>query len=290
MKVVHNCNLSQYNAYGIPAYCDTAYFPDTPDDISVLMQGPLNEKPYILLGSGHNVILAEPSYETPFVIFHGNMCQTHISDQRQLTAGAGAFTKDICRLALSHGLSGLEVFYDIPSSIGGSIVMNAGAYDEDISGILKDVTFWDQLEDNIVTLPRDALNLAYRNSMFQEDNTKIILEATFILSPGNKTDIAEKMYSIRSRRWEKQPREYPNAGSVFKRPQGRYVGPMLDELGLKGYEKHGFRVSPKHSGFIEKVGAGNGADLLHLIDDIREKVVNKFDVHLELEQRVIRSE
>jgi UDP-N-acetylmuramate dehydrogenase len=191
-------------------------------------------------------------------------------------------------LALAHNLSGLEVLYDIPSSIGGSIVMNAGAYDEDISHIIKDVTFWDQSDQNIRTLPKEALHLSYRNSIFQQDKRKLILQANLVLRESNKNDIKYKMDTIKARRWEKQPREYPNAGSVFKRPQGRYVGPMLDALQLKGYSYNGFRVSPKHSGFIEKVGCGNGADLLHLITDIQAKVSEAFDVKLELEQRIIR--
>lgn len=288
MNVVHNCNLAPYNAYRIAARCNEAYFPETPAQVHSLMEGPLRHRNYILLGSGHNVILARNHYETPFVIFHGNMNRVQ-HQGTMLQAGAGAFTQEVCEYACMHALSGFEMFYDIPSSIGGAVFMNAEAYQEDIAGILHEATFWNPGTHRVETRPRDQLAFSYRQSLFQENTAWLILEAAFDLQAAPRHRIREKMESIKAKRWASQPREYPNAGSVFKRPQGRYVGPMLDALNLKGYQLGGFRVSPKHSGFIEKTGPGTGAELLALITDIRQKVQAAFQVDLALEQRVINA-
>ncbi len=344
MRTIHNCDLTPFNSYHIPARCRVAYFPESTADVAEIFQTHLYGSPYIILGSGHNIILARDHYETPFLIFNGNLSQIAVNGEN-MTIEAGAFTKEVCEVALAHSLSGFEMFYDIPSSIGGAIVMNAGAKDEDIAGILETATYLDtrpvadhrpqttdcrlahanqdnrpphpasriphpeshipnpesripnpasripypesRIPNPPITIPNHAANFRYRNSIFQDDPTKIVLSATFRLRKDDPTRIREKMEQIKAERWSKQPREYPNAGSVFKRPAGRFVGPMLDELGLKGHAHGGFRISPKHSGFIEKIGPGTGADLLALITDIQSRVRDRFEVELEIEQRII---
>ena len=350
MKTVHNCDLTQFNSYRISSRCRIAYFPESANDVADIFAQHPSGAPPVIIGSGHNIILARAYYETPFIIFHGNLNQIQISGET-MTIGAGAFTQAVCEKALAHALSGFEMFYDIPSSIGGAVVMNAGAKDEDIAGILETVTYLDLPVPHLspaspspfyplhgdplsgrripssppetpasppksptaasriphplpisafqdfscqhfsspapLTIPNHAANFRYRNSIFPEDPTKIVLSATFKLRKEDPERIRAKMYEIKAERWAKQPREYPNAGSVFKRPTGRYVGPMLDELGLKGHTHGGFRVSPKHSGFIEKIGPGTGSDLLALIADIQNRVRDRFDVELEVEQRII---
>jgi UDP-N-acetylmuramate dehydrogenase len=315
MKIINNCDLTLFNSYRIPAKCRIAYFPESATDIVELFQSDLSGNRYIVVGSGHNVILASEHYETPFIIFNGNMSHIEVSGET-MTLGAGAFTKEVCEMALVHALSGFEMFYDIPSSIGGAIVMNAGAKDEDIAGILETVTYLDvrgqqpsatsaplreiskqsppspnqeprTMNHEPITITNQQADFRYRNSIFQDDPTKIILCATFRLRKGDPSRIRKKMEENKAERWAKQPREYPNAGSVFKRPPGRFVGPMLDELGLKGHTHSGFRVSPKHSGFIEKIGTGTCADLLALIKDIQSRVRDRFQVELEIEQRII---
>lgn len=335
MKIRHNCDLTFYNSYRIPSRCKVAYFPESADDVRDFFLNHTSSHPPVILGSGHNIILAREDYETPFLIFNGNFNAIDVQGET-MTISAGAFTKDVCEHALECALSGFEMFYDIPSSIGGAVVMNAGAKDEEIAGILETVTYLDlpvpqtadrrpQTADHRpqtisnspkqpfartspsespclrgaeqqiptvwpqppITIPNHAANFRYRNSIFQEDPTKIVLSATFRLRKEDPVRIRTKMEQIKAERWAKQPREYPNAGSVFKRPPGRFVGPILDELGLKGYARGGFRISPKHSGFIEKIGSGNGSDLLALIRDIQNRVRERFDVDLEIEQRLI---
>ncbi len=286
MKILHNCDLTAYNSYRILARCQTAYFPETPADVCELLCNQPSVPRHVIIGSGHNVILAREQYATPFIIFNGNLSHIQVGGET-MTIGAGAFTKEVCETALAHALSGFEMFYDIPSSIGGAIVMNAGAKGEDIAGILETATYLETTTGQTATIPNQQANFRYRNSLFQDDPTKIILSATFRLRKGDPSRIRKKMEENKAARWARQPREYPNAGSVFKRPPGRFVGPMLDELGLKGHAHGGFRVSPKHSGFIENIGPGTGANLIALITDIQGRVRDRFEVELEIEQRII---
>jgi UDP-N-acetylmuramate dehydrogenase len=283
MKIAHNCDLTGYNSYRIPARCRIAYFPESAEDVAGLFAA-LRE--YVIIGSGHNIILANESYETPFIIFNGNFSRISLHGER-MHLEAGAFTADACELALAHHLSGLELFYDIPSSLGGAIAMNAGYPEEDIAGLTESIWYWDIPAAKCMTIAAAQAGFSYRNSIFQNDPTKIVLAATLCLRPGNPAEIRARMLQIKAERWARQPREFPNAGSVFKRPAGRYVGPMLDELGLKGFSCGGFRVSPKHSGFIEKTGAGTGRQLLDLITDIQLRVRQHFSIDLEPEQRII---
>jgi UDP-N-acetylmuramate dehydrogenase len=285
MRVVHQCDLTDYNAYRLPARCDIAYFPESINDVVTLVRQ-LHGQPYVLLGSGHNVILARSTYTTPFVIFQDALDQFTI-DGTRVQAGAGVFTRALCEATATAGLSGLEVFYDIPSSLGGAVVMNAGAYGHEIRDVLVAVTAVDSRTGAVETMARDQLDLAYRHSRFQEQPYWIVVAVELELQRGDRDQIRADMERIKTDRWQKQPRDYPNAGSVFKRPQGRYVGPMIDQLGLKGKQVGGFRVSPKHGGFIEKVGDGTGAELMALIGEVKTAIDQAFDVDLELEQRVI---
>lgn len=286
MKVLSPCDLTAYNSYRIAARCDVAYFPNTVEEVVGLMAGDLHATPYVLLGSGHNVILAKPHYRTPFLIFHGNLADVSVDGVR-LTAGAGTFTQRLCETAAAHSLSGLEVFYDIPSSVGGAVAMNAGGHGEEICDVLAEATYLDVPTGHVIEASNEALQFRYRNSLFQRDPTKIVLSAAFQLRRGDPAAIRAKMEEIKALRWSKQPRQYPNAGSVFKRPPGRFVGPMMDELGLKGHAVAGFRVSPKHGGFIERTGPGSGADLLALIASVRGRVRDAYGLELDIEQRII---
>ncbi len=286
MKTVSACDLTPYNSYRIPAQCETAYFPDTIEDVLTLATQTLRDRPYVLLGSGHNVILARTQYRTPFVIFNGHMDWIRVRNT-QIETGAGAFTKNLCEVAAAHHLSGLEVFYDIPSSMGGAVVMNAGGHGEEMAERIARITYLDVPAAAIRECDAAGAEMTYRNSRFQNQSTCIVLAVELTLTPGDPAAIREKMERIKAERWAKQPREFPNAGSVFKRPDGRFVGPMIDELKLKGLQVAGFRVSPKPGGFIERTGPGPGRDLLTLIQTIQERVYNAYAIELEIEQRVI---
>lgn len=285
MQVFHNFNLQDYNAYRISAKCKSAYFPDSEDDIIALYK---DEKDYVFLGSGHNVILSKPYYDKNFIILNGNFNAIEVNRSTGvIMAEAGASILQVSEAAQKNALKGAEFYFDIPSSVGGAVVMNAGTKEGETKNILLKVRYLDLADNLVKEKEKDSLELEYRNSVFQRKKDKIILKVWFQLSKGNPNEIREIMEASKVRRWEKQPRNYPNCGSVYKRPPGRYVGPMLDELGLKGFRVGGAEISKKHSGFIVNVNKATGADILEVIKHTKARVKEKFGVDLEVEQRII---
>lgn len=283
MKTYSNFDLTEYNSYRLKAKCKNVFLPETELDVISLYK---SKEDFVLLGNGNNVILSKSYYDKNFVIFNGNFNTIEVS-HNIIIAESGATTLKVSEAAESNGLSGAEFFYDIPSSIGGAVVMNAGTKEGETKRILKKVRFLDLKDMVVKEKMKDELELDYRNSMFQKQNDKVILKAWFNLGSGDKNKIRQIMDESKARRWSKQPRQYPNCGSVFKRPPGRFVGPMLDELGLKGYTIGGAQVSKKHSGFIINYDNATGSDILELINVIKTKVKNHFNVDLEVEQRII---
>jgi len=231
MQVVQNLDLTEFNSYRLKATCSRAFFPESEEDLkSIYSDNPNTRK--IILGNGNNVILSKEYYPDDFIIFNGNFNQSKVVEN-VLEAETGATLEQLSLLALKHELSGLEIFYDIPSSVGGAVVMNAGASGEEIKDILIKVRYLDLADMQIKELHNQEIGFEYRNSFFQRNPDKIVLKAWFKLSPSSTAAIKTKMEETKQKRWAKQPRDLPNCGSVFKRPPGRFVGPMLDELGLK---------------------------------------------------------
>ena len=285
MRVYKNFDLTEFNAYRLKSVCKMAYFPDSEADIIELYK---NERNFVLLGSGHNIILSKAYYDQAFLILNGNFNAIEVNKAMGvITAEAGASILELSEIAEKNGLAGIEFYYDIPSSVGGAVVMNAGTKEGETKSILKKVRFLDLSDMTVKEKYKKELELEYRNSVFQKQKDKIILKVWFQLEKGNSRDIRRIMDESKARRWSKQPREYPNCGSVYKRPPGRFVGPMLDELGLKGYRVGGAEISQKHSGFIVNINNATGADILEIIRYTKEKVKEKFGVDLEVEQRII---
>src|SRR5690606_19507865 len=190
-------------------------------------------------------------------------------------------------VALENGLSGIEIFYDIPSSLGGAIVMNAGASGEEIKDVLVKVRYLDLQDLKIKEILKEDMSFEYRNSFFQRNTDKIVLKAWLRLKAGSKDQIKDKMETIKAQRWAKQPKEFPNAGSVFKRPKGYYVGAIIDELQLKGFTIGGAKISEKHGGFIVNFNNAKGEDIINIINEVKRRVLENFGVDLEVEQRII---
>jgi UDP-N-acetylmuramate dehydrogenase len=283
MKVYENFDLTEFNSYKIKAVCKRALFFENEQEVVEYFS---TSKKYILLGSGHNIILSKPYYEEDFVIFKGNYSSIHI-DRHHITVEAGAMMSEVSKLALDASLSGIEVFYDIPSSLGGAVVMNAGASGEEIKDVLVKVRYLDLADLNVKEILKEDMSFEYRNSFFQRNTDKIVLKAWLSLNYADKMVIANKMEQVKSARWGKQPKALPNAGSVFKRPPGYFVGALIDELHLKGYSVGGAKVSEKHGGFIINYNNATGKDIHQLIEHIKNEVRKKFNIELEVEQRII---
>ena len=285
MNIQYGLNLSYYNSYHISSICKRAFFPENLSELIKVLETSENN---IILGGGCNIILSRKEYnDLDFIILRDNFSGIKVENENTISALAGTDLKDLSIFAYKNGLSGLEVYYDIPGTVGGAVVMNAGASGKDFSQILVDVTYMDRKNKIVKTLSVADLGYEYRGSIFQDNHDLIVLSAKFNLIKDESNVIFDRMLSITKQRWIKQPREYPSAGSVFKRPKGHYVGPMIESLGLKGFKIGGAEVSKRHAGFIINVGGATGEDVLALIKKIQGMVYDKFDVMLSVEQRII---
>ncbi|WP_075352549.1 UDP-N-acetylmuramate dehydrogenase [Algoriphagus marinus] len=285
MKVFENFNLTNYNSYKIESYCSKAYFPESENDfLKIFKQHNLKE--FVLIGNGNNIILSKSEYERPFIILNENFKEINV-DKTLIEAESGATALEISSVALKHSLTGVEFLYDIPSSVGGAVIMNAGTKEGETKDVLYKVRYLDLSDLIIKERFSEEIGLSYRNSFFQNNTGCIILKAWFKLRKGNNEHIEKLMIDSKNRRWSIQPRDYPNCGSVFKRPPGKFVGPMLDELGLKGFSVGGAKVSEKHSGFIINFNRATGQNILDLISEVKNRVKDKFGIILEVEQRII---
>lgn len=286
MRICENYDLTPHNSYKVSATCARAYFPETEEDF-VTIFSEKTELPKVILGGGYNIILSKIHYEQDFILVGEAFSGISRQADNVLCVEAGASTKSLSELALAESLTGAEIFYDIPSTIGGAVVMNAGASGEEIKDLLIKVRFLDLADMCIKEINNEDIAFEYRNSYFQKQKNKIILKAWLQLQPGDKEAIWDKMSKVKAARWFKQPRHYPNAGSVFKRPKGYYVGQIIEELGLKGLRIGNAQVSEKHGGFIINLGGATGSDILQIIDVIKKKVLETYSLDLEVEQRII---
>lgn len=238
------------------------------------------EIPYFILGNGSNLLVSDKGYDGVILRIGNKMSGIKVEGDR-ITAQAGALLSRVAKTACEHSLTGLEFASGIPGSLGGAIVMNAGAYDGEMSRVVETVKVMNK-EGEIMVLDNESMEFSYRNSIIR-NRPFIVLEAVLRLQPGEQSEIKNKMDDFAERRREKQPLEYPSAGSTFKRPEGYYAGKLIMDAGLRGYRIGSAQVSEKHCGFIINLGNAEASDIFELIQEIQERVKNQFDVSLERE-------
>ena len=236
--------------------------------------------PYFVLGNGSNLLVSDDGYEGVIVWLGEEFAQIQMEGAR-ITAGAAAFLGKVARNAMEAGLAGLEFASGIPGSLGGGVVMNAGAYGGELSQVIVNVRAMNEQGD-IVVLEKEELNLGYRTSIFKTQSF-VILSVTMELIPGNKEEILAKMTEYNKARVEKQPLEYPSAGSTFKRPEGHFAGKLIMDAGLRGFSVGDAQVSEKHCGFVINKGNATATDIRTLMDKVSQKVKEQFEVDLEPE-------
>lgn len=239
---------------------------------------------YYLLGRGSNLLFRDEGFDG-VVISTCEMREEITVKQNCITASAGTSLNRICRAAADHSLTGLEFAYGIPGSLGGAVYMNAGAYGGEMRSVLRTVTFLDG-EGRILTKPAGQLELGYRTSLFSRTGW-CVLKAELCLEPGERETITAKMEQLLNRRREKQPLEYPSAGSTFKRPEGAFAGALIEQSGLRGAQMGGAAVSEKHCGFIVNLGGATCADVLALAERVQQVVKERTGYTLEKEIRVV---
>ena len=254
---------------------------------SLLLKAAEAAVPVTLVGNGSNLLVRDKGIRG-LVIKLGSMLREIKVSGNVLTFGSGVSLAQASKKAAELGLSGMEFAVGIPGSIGGAVYMNAGAYDGEMSKVVKSVRVMDAAGE-VSELSADELDFGYRHSALQGSG-KIVTSVTVELAAGDKQAIAEKMADFSNRRITKQPLELPSAGSMFKRPPGYFAGTLIDQTGLKGYTVGGAQVSTKHAGFVVNIGGATAADVLQLISDVQAKVFAAHGVHLEPEVLVLGEE
>ena len=239
---------------------------------------------YLIIGNGSNLLITDAGIERPVIVLDKNFSNITMIDEVTLYAESGASLKSLANKALDLGLGGLEAISGIPGTVGGAVYMNAGAYGSEIKDVVTKIRYIK--DDSIAELDASEANFAHRRSIFQ-DKGYIILGAYFKLVKKDKKDIEEEQRDYTQRRKDKQPLEYPSAGSVFKRPEGYYASKLIEDAGLKGIAVGGAMVSKKHSGFIINTGSASFDDVVTLIEKVKAIVLEKFAVSLEEEIRII---
>ena len=239
---------------------------------------------YYIIGNGSNMLVSDKGYKG-IIISMLKFTSPSLIENESITISAGKTLKELTELACENSLSGLEFAYGIPGSVGGAVFMNAGAYDGEIKEVLDKVKVMDK-EGNVLSLNAGELDLSYRHSNIEEKGY-IVLEAKFNLKKADKSAIWEKMQELMARRIDKQPLNFPSAGSTFKRPEGYFAGKLIDDAGLRGYSIGGAKVSDKHCGFIVNADKASAKDVYALITYVRLKVKDRFGVELEPELRVL---
>ncbi len=241
-------------------------------------------KPFII-GNGTNLLVSDKGIDNVVIHIGRGFDEIELLDDTTIRCQAGCSLMKLCRFALENSLTGLEFAYGIPGTVGGAMYMNAGAYD----GEMKDVAVscdYVTFDGQKGTLSADEMNLSYRHSVFC-DSEKIIVSAIFKLEKGSKTEIENKMNELMARRKDKQPVEYPSAGSTFKRPAGYFAGKLIEECGLRGKSIGGAQVSEKHCGFIINKGNATSSDIEDLIEFVRDEVLEQKGILLETEVKLV---
>lgn len=241
----------------------------------------VKKETFCILGNGSNVLVSDNGIKGIVICLEkgcdGIECKDNI-----ITAQAGALLSTISKVAKDHSLKGLEFASGIPGSLGGAVFMNAGAYGGEMSQVVKSVKMIDLDTGNMVIFSGEDMQFSYRHSIAKEKRYAI-LEAKIILNEGDPEDILKTMNSLNQKRREKQPLEYPSAGSTFKRPEGYFAGKLIEDAGLSGYTVGGAQVSEKHCGFVINRGDATASDIIQLIKDVRNAVMDKFGVELQPE-------
>ena len=281
-------SLKRYSTFSIGGTGDVAVFPQSRNELaSAVGLAKKYNIPYEVIGRGSNVLFPDDGYRG-MIIFTSCMRQIHISDDGIIYADAGENITSLSMKAANAGLSGLEFACGIPGSCGGAVYMNAGAYGGEISDVLAYSEYYDTTEKTFKHLSASEHDFSYRHSIYADTPGMIITGAAFKLERENVSLIKERMNEYNKKRQSSQPHEYPNAGSIFKRPTNGYAAKMIDDCGLKGLTVGGAQVSEKHAGFIVNKGGATAENVLELISEIKDRVRASFGVELECEIKIIK--
>lgn len=284
-KVLVNEPMASHTTFKIGGPADYFVMPETIEELAAVLKLCKEENmPYFILGNGSNLLVGDKGFRGVVIQLYKNFDGICLEGTK-ITAKAGAMLIRVAKEAGKAGLTGLEFASGIPGTIGGAMIMNAGAYGGEMKDVVTAVTVLTK-EGDIKTLSGEEMNFRYRGSVV-EDEGYIVLEAVMELKEGNLEEIQTRMEELSLQRRTKQPIEYPSAGSTFKRPEGYFAGKLIQDANLRGYQVGGAQVSEKHCGFVINAGGATAADVMQLMQDVSDKVEMQFGVALEPEVKRI---
>ena len=258
--------------------------PETAEEFkAVLAACKKADTPWYVIGNGSNLLVSDKGF--PGVIISTDKFDRLEVNGTEISVGAGVMLSKLANTVYKAGLTGLEFAAGIPGTVGGACVMNAGAYGSEMINVLKSVTVLTP-EGTVETLPAEKLELGYRTSVIPKKGY-LVLEAVMSLEEGNMEESKALMDDLAFRRKDKQPLEFPSAGSTFKRPAGHFAGKLIEDCGLKGFTVGGAQVSEKHAGFVINKGGATASDIYNLCKEVEKRVKAEFGVSLEMEVKLL---
>ncbi len=285
-RIIPECSLREYITFRFGGPCRALISVNSDKSAAELLKylrG--NSIKYGILGRGSNVIVPDEGFDGVILLFGGDFAAIEISGNI-IKCQAGALLASACVNAQQNSLTGMENLFGIPGTVGGALYMNAGAYGSEMADIVVSAEYIDENGD-IKEISAEDMELSYRHSIFS-GSEKVITSVTMELSQGDSTEIRAAMNECMKKRSDKQPLDYPSAGSIFKRPEGSYASLLVEQCGLKGMSCGGAIVSEKHSGFIVNKGYATCSDVLELCDKVKKIVQEKTGYELELEPVILK--
>ncbi len=284
-EYIENVSLSGYTSFRIGGKADLFVMPETEEMLSEIVSACSEHGiNYFILGKGSNLLVSDRGFKGA-VICTSKLDKIELIDETTIYCQSGVALSKLCRFALDNSLTGLEFAFGIPGSAGGAAYMNAGAY----GGEMKDVLYkCDHISSDgeKSSFEGSELDLSYRHSAYSKSD-KTVTALYLKLRKGDKDEIKSRMDELMSKRRDKQPLEYPSAGSTFKRPEGYFAGALIEQCGLKGFTVGGAQVSEKHAGFVVNIGGATACDVLGVIEHCRKVVFDSTGVYLEPEVEII---
>lgn len=284
-RVLPDEPMKKHTTFRVGGNADYFVMPQKPEEVKAIVALCKEaEIPYYIIGNGSNLLVSDEGYRGVIIQIYKEMNHIEVMGD-VIKVQAGALLSRVGNVALENELTGFEFAAGIPGTVGGAVVMNAGAYGGEMKDIILNATVLTQ-EGEIVTLNKEELELGYRTSVIAK-KSYIVLEAEYQLQKGDKEAIRGRMDELKTQRVTKQPLEYPSAGSTFKRPEGYFAGKLIQDAGLRGFQVGGAQVSEKHCGFVINQDQATAADIIELMRQVSDKVMQEFGVKLEPEVKTL---
>ena len=277
--------MKQHTTFRVGGNADYFVIPQSAEEVkNIVALCKEADMPYYILGNGSNLLVGDKGYRGVIIQIYKEMNHIRIEDDK-VFAQAGALLSRVGTATLEAELTGFEFAAGIPGTVGGAVVMNAGAYGGDMKDIIASATVLTQ-DGDIIAINKEDLELGYRTSVIAKKGY-VVLEAEYQLQKGDKEAIRARMDELKVQRVTKQPLEYPSAGSTFKRPEGYFAGKLIQDAGLRGFQVGGAEVSEKHCGFVINKDQATAADIQELMRQVSDKVMQEFGVKLEPEVKTL---